>query len=75
MDNQQLNARDQLLARLYKELRVEDQNNPLQAESLELYNEVQKSLIGVVKNAYQEQIEEFKRKQKEAARKTVKKDS
>ena len=74
MDNQQLNARDQLLARLYKELRVEDQNNPLQAESLELYNEVQKTLIGVVKNVYQEQIEEFKRKQ-EAARKTVKKDS
>ena len=75
MDNQQLNARDQLLARLYKELRVEDQNNPLQAESLELYNEVQKTLIGVVKNVYQEQIEEFKRKQEEAARKAVKKDS
>ena len=50
MDNQQLNARDQLLARLYKELRVEDQNNPLQAESLELYNEIQKTLIGVIKN-------------------------
>jgi uncharacterized protein len=75
MDNQQLNARDQLLARLYKELRVEDQNNPLQAESLELYNEIQKTLIGVIKNVYQEQIEEFKRKQEEAARKAVKKDS
>jgi uncharacterized protein len=75
MDNQQLNARDQLLARLYKELRVEDQNNPLQAESLELYNEIQKTLIGVIRNVYQEQIEEFKRKQEEASRKTVKKDS
>jgi len=75
MDNQQLNARDQLLARLYKELRVEDQNNPLQAESLELYNEIQKTLIGVIRNVYQEQIEEFKRKQEEASRKTVEKDS
>jgi len=75
MDYQQLNARDQLLARLYKELRVEDQNNPLKAESLELYNEIQKTLIGVIRNVYQEQIEEFKRKQEEASRKTVKKDS
>jgi hypothetical protein len=69
-----LNARDQLIARLYKQLRVEDETNPLQGESLKLYNEIKLALIGVTENVYKEKLEEFKRKQEES-RKTVEKDS
>ena len=69
-----LNARDRLIARIYKELRIEDEANPLKGESLKLYNEIKKALIGVTENVYKEEIEELKRKQEES-RKTVKKDS
>ena len=69
-----LNARDQLIARIYKELRIEDEANPLKGESLKLYNEIKKALIGVTENVYKEEIEELKRKQEES-RKAVKKDS
>jgi hypothetical protein len=68
-----LNARDQLIARLYKQLRVEDETNPLQGESLKLYNEIKLALIGVTENVYKEKIEEL-RKQEES-RKTVEKSS
>ena len=68
-----LNARDQLIARIYKELRIEDETNPLKGESLKLYNEIKKALIGVTENVYKEEIEELKRKQEES-RETVKKD-
>ena len=74
MINGHLNARDQLIARIYKELRIEDETNPLKGESLKLYNEIKKALIGVTENVYKEEIEELKRKQEES-RKTVKKDS
>ena len=47
-----LNARDQLIARIYKELRIEDEANPLKGESLKLYNEIKKALIGVTENVY-----------------------
>ena len=69
-----LNARDQLIARLYKQLRVEDETNPLQGESLKLYNEIKRALIGVTENVYKEKIEQLNRKQEEG-RKTVEKDS
>ena len=69
-----LNARDRLIARIYKELRIEDEANPLKGESLKLYNEIKKALIGVTENVYKEEIEELKRKQEES-RKAVKKDS
>ena len=69
-----LNARDRLIARIYKELRIEDEANPLKGESLKLYNEIKKALIGVTENVYKEEIEELKRKQEES-RKTIKKDS
>ena len=53
-----LNARDRLIARLYKQLRVEDETNPLQGESLKLYNEIKLALIGVTENVYKEKLEE-----------------
>jgi len=65
MINEQLNARDHLLARLYKELRVEDESNELRQESLDLYNEVKKSLIETIRVIYENDIEEQKRRLEE----------
>ena len=65
MINEQLNARDRLLARLYKELRVEDESNELRQESLDLYNEIKKSLIETIRVIYESDIEEQKRRLEE----------
>lgn len=52
--NTTFNARDVLLARIYKELRLADKDEPLRNESLKLYNQITLALIGVTERIYDE---------------------
>ena len=67
--NTTFNARDVLLARIYKQLRIADQDEPLRDEALKLYNQITLALIGVTERIYDEtkpQNEEDPRKNREA---------
>jgi glycine cleavage system protein P-like pyridoxal-binding family len=75
MIDSQLNARTLLFARLYKQLRIEDEENELKEESFALYCEVTKNLIEAIKEIYEKDIEENRAKEKANRRKTVEKDS
>lgn len=51
-------AREILLARIYKQLRVDDETEPLQNEALQLYNQITLALIEATRAIYGEPNEE-----------------
>lgn len=75
MIDSQLNARTWLFARLYKQLRIEDEENELREEAFALYCEVTKNLIEATREIYEKDIKENRAKEEANRRKTVEKDS
>lgn len=70
-NRQILRARDDVLARLYRCLRIADESEPLKDESLQLYQEIEIALIDATKEIYEKRIEEAR---EEEARATDKED-
>lgn len=75
MIDSQLNARALLFARLYKQLRLDEEENELRQETLLLYNEVTKNLIQATKEIYEKDIKENRSEEEANRRKTIKKNS
>ena len=50
--NTTINARDQLIAKLYTKLRLDNENEPLRDETLRLYNQITLELIEVTEKIY-----------------------
>jgi hypothetical protein len=50
--NTTINARDELIAKLYQKLRLDDENEPLRDETLRLYNQITLELIEVTEKIY-----------------------
>lgn len=70
-NRQILRARDDVLAGLYRCLRIADKSEPLKDESLQLYQEVEIALIDATREIYEKRIE---RAREEEARATDKED-
>ena len=50
--NATINARDELIAKLYQKLRLDNENEPLRDETLRLYNQITLELIEVTEKIY-----------------------
>ena len=50
--NTTINARDELIAKLYQKLRLDNENEPLRDETLRLYNQITLELIEVTEKIY-----------------------
>jgi len=50
--NTTINARDELIAKLYTKLRLDNENEPLRDETLRLYNQITLELIEVTEKIY-----------------------
>jgi len=62
--NTTINARDELIAKLYKKLRLDDENEPLRDETLRLYNQITLELIEVTEKIYGKSEDEDKTEDK-----------
>lgn len=58
-----LRARDDVLARLYRCLRIADKNEPLKDDSLKLYREIELALINATREIYEPRIEEARQEE------------
>jgi len=65
-NRQILRARDDVLARLYRCLRIADESEPLKDESLKLYQEIEIALIDATREIYEKRIEEAREKEARA---------
>jgi hypothetical protein len=57
-EKSKLNAREKLCAQLYKQLRLDNEKEPLHGETLALYNSITNELIQIAKKHYEEANEE-----------------
>lgn len=58
-----LRARDDVLARLYRCLRIADEREPLKDDSLKLYREIELALINATREIYEQRIEEARQEE------------
>jgi len=66
-----LRAREDVLARLYRCLRITNEDEPLKDQSLQLFEQIKAALIEATREIYEKQIKEAR---KEEARATDEKD-